>query len=231
MPEWLERAAPGHLAVFLGKEASPRKSGLFVRHLCRCFPEVFPDPRSLAALDAADRHEAGEIGDREFSAALTAAGAAVDSAQEGLDPLSAEYWSAGARLARSAVLAAHIAREVASHGFSSNVLSQLRRVVLDHAGGGGGPRKNPIARGMRPVFLEHFGDTHRPVARDPSWLTDTVLALARQMYESRDFGAMPILADALQDAGCDSADILGHCRGPGPHVRGCWVVDLVLSKE
>ena len=57
------------------------------------------------------------------------------------------------------------------------------------------------------------------------------VTLARQMYESLDFGAMPILADALQDAGCDSADILNHCRGPGPHVRGCWVVDLVLGKE
>jgi hypothetical protein len=51
------------------------------------------------------------------------------------------------------------------------------------------------------------------------------------MCESRDFGAMPILADALHDAGCDNADILDHCRGPGPHVRGCWVVDLVLGKE
>jgi hypothetical protein len=51
------------------------------------------------------------------------------------------------------------------------------------------------------------------------------------MYESRDFGAMPILADALQDAGCEDAAILGHCRGAGPHVRGCWVVDLVLGKE
>jgi hypothetical protein len=46
-----------------------------------------------------------------------------------------------------------------------------------------------------------------------------------------DFSAMPILADALQDAACDSADILDHCRGSGPHVRGCWVVDLVLGKE
>jgi hypothetical protein len=51
------------------------------------------------------------------------------------------------------------------------------------------------------------------------------------MYEARDFGALPILADALQDAGCDSADVLDHCRGPGPHVRGCWVVDRVLGKE
>jgi hypothetical protein len=51
------------------------------------------------------------------------------------------------------------------------------------------------------------------------------------MYESRDFGAMPILADALQDAGCDSADVLDHCRdAPVTHVRGCWVVDLVLGK-
>ncbi|MBN9117607.1 MAG: hypothetical protein J0I06_00275 [Planctomycetes bacterium] len=64
-----------------------------------------------------------------------------------------------------------------------------------------------------------------------SWRTDTVLSLARQMYESREFGAMPILADALQDAGCDSDEILSHCRGPGPHVRGCWVVDRILGKE
>ncbi|MDY3552243.1 hypothetical protein R5W24_001323 [Gemmata sp. JC717] len=64
----------------------------------------------------------------------------------------------------------------------------------------------------------------------PEWRTGTAVALAGQMYESRDFGAMPVLADALQDAGCDSADILNHCRGPGPHVRGCWVIDLVLEK-
>jgi hypothetical protein len=51
------------------------------------------------------------------------------------------------------------------------------------------------------------------------------------MYESRNFSAMPILADALQDAGCDNDDILSHCRIDGPHVRGCWVVDLVLGKE
>jgi hypothetical protein len=81
------------------------------------------------------------------------------------------------------------------------------------------------------LLRDIFGNPFRPVTLDPEWLTFTVTALARQMYESRDFSAMPILADALQDAGCDSEDILGHCRGEGPHVRGCWVVDLVLGKE
>jgi hypothetical protein len=77
-----------------------------------------------------------------------------------------------------------------------------------------------------------FGNPFRPVTFDPAWRTSTVLSLASQMYESRDFSAIPILADALQDAGCDNADILNHCRDAGQvHVRGCWVVDLVLGKE
>jgi hypothetical protein len=76
------------------------------------------------------------------------------------------------------------------------------------------------------------GKPFGPVTFSPLWCTDTALALARQMYESRDFGAMPILADALQDAGCESEDILAHCRDTAlEHVRGCWVVDLVLGKE
>ncbi|HEY1189881.1 MAG TPA: hypothetical protein VGE74_19685 [Gemmata sp.] len=81
------------------------------------------------------------------------------------------------------------------------------------------------------LLRDIFGNPFRPVAFAPDWRTDTARALAAQMYDARDFSAAPILADALQDAGCDSADILDHCRGPGPHVRGCWVVDLVLGKE
>ena len=81
------------------------------------------------------------------------------------------------------------------------------------------------------LLRDIFGNPFRPVIFSPQWRTDTATAIARQMYESRDFGAMPILADALQDAGCDNADILDHCRDvKAPHVRGCWVVDLVLGK-
>jgi hypothetical protein len=86
---------------------------------------------------------------------------------------------------------------------------------------------------IRQVHLLHdiFGNPFRPATFAPAWRTDTAVSLARQMYDSRDFSAMPILADALQDAGCANVDILDHCRGSGPHVRGCWVVDLVLGKE
>jgi hypothetical protein len=83
-----------------------------------------------------------------------------------------------------------------------------------------------VLRALRDIF----GNPFRPVAFAPAWRTDTAVTLARMMYESRDFSAMPILADALQDAGCDNDDVLNHCQGDGPHVRGCWVVDLILGK-
>jgi hypothetical protein len=80
------------------------------------------------------------------------------------------------------------------------------------------------------LLRDIFGNPFRSIAFAPEWRTDTAGSLARTMYDSRDFGAMPILADALQDAGCDSEEILSHCRDPKQvHVRGCWVVDLVLG--
>jgi len=81
------------------------------------------------------------------------------------------------------------------------------------------------------LLRDIFGNPFRSLTFEPDWRTSTAVALAQQMYDSRDFSAMPILADALQDAGCDNAEILDHCRGPGSHVRGCWVADLVLGKE
>lgn len=96
----------------------------------------------------------------------------------------------------------------------------------------GGPFILPLIGSLLPHLIRDiFGNPFRPVTFSPDWRTDSVLSLAKQMYDGREFSAMPILADALQDAGCDSEDVLDHCRGGGPHVRGCWVVDLVLGKE
>src|SRR5262249_43605345 len=83
------------------------------------------------------------------------------------------------------------------------------------------------------LIRDIIGNPFRPVAIDLSglgWNGGTVLHLAQSIYLGRRFGDLPILADALEDAGCTDPDILGHCRGPGPHTRGCWPVDLVLGK-
>jgi hypothetical protein len=74
----------------------------------------------------------------------------------------------------------------------------------------------------------------RSVSINPAWLTwndSTVVKLAQGIYDDRAFDRLPVLADALEDAGCHDADILGHCRHPGPHVRGCWVVDLLTGRN
>jgi hypothetical protein len=75
------------------------------------------------------------------------------------------------------------------------------------------------------------GNPFRPVTFAPSWRSETAVALASGIYAERAFDRLPILADALEEAGCDNGDVLTHCRGPGPHVRGCWVIDLVLGKN
>jgi hypothetical protein len=80
-----------------------------------------------------------------------------------------------------------------------------------------------------------LGNPFRPVpAVDAAWLkreAGAIHMLATGIYEQRAFRRLPLLADALEDAGCTDADLLGHLRGPGPHVRGCWAVDLVLGKS
>jgi hypothetical protein len=80
-------------------------------------------------------------------------------------------------------------------------------------------------------LLDIFGNPFRPVAHNPTWLTSTAVSLAGGIYADRAFDRLPILADALEDAGCSDEAILGHLRGPGPHVAGCWAVDLILGKE
>jgi hypothetical protein len=84
------------------------------------------------------------------------------------------------------------------------------------------------------LLKDIFGNPFRPVIVDPAWLTwhDALLvSMAQQMYESRDFRDMPVLADALEEAGCTNQDILDHCRQPDEHVRGCWVIDALLGKS
>jgi hypothetical protein len=105
-----------------------------------------------------------------------------------------------------------------------------------------GPEWQAFDRGLRSgqatILRDIFGNPFRPATLSPDWRTSTVSSLAQSIYDDRvmpsglfDNQRLAVLADALEDAGCDKSEILGHLRSGGDHVRGCWVVDLVLGKE
>jgi hypothetical protein len=86
------------------------------------------------------------------------------------------------------------------------------------------------------LLRDIIGNPFRPISINPIWITPTVLDLARSAYDERIMPSgelepanLAVLSDALEEAGCDDEDILNHLRGPGPHVRGCWAVDLCLG--
>lgn len=111
----------------------------------------------------------------------------------------------------------------------------LGRVFLEGEKGGLGERLVRLLsdQGDWPggwLVREVFGNPFRPVEVDPAWRTETVLYFAGRAYAGRSFDDLPLLADVLENADCDAVELLEHLRGPGPHVLGCWALDLVLGK-
>jgi hypothetical protein len=210
------------------RKAGKRKLRLFGCGCCRRLWDWMDDARSREAVVVAERladglARTGEVEEAQARAmealqVANAASSAVEGGARGCDwPHASPRWAAQAafcvlddRLGNAAFVAV-VPAPYPEHPTATTL----------------GPMHRWQADALRCLFANPF----RPIAVVGTWCTSTALALARQMYESRDFSAMPILADALQDAGCDNDDILSHCRGDGPHVRGCWVVDLVLGKE
>jgi hypothetical protein len=125
--------------------------------------------------------------------------------------------------------ARHAARAVATERVGSAPTMNSRRLDAWHDSW---TRVYDEARATQAAFVRDIFPPPEYTPRlEPAWVTAAVAELARQMDESGDFSAVPILADALQDAGCEDETVLQCCRAPGPvHVRGNWVVDLVLGR-
>lgn len=117
-------------------------------------------------------------------------------------------------------------------------VGELSRYWLIYASAGaaiaaaraGETRHDEIAQQFANEFRDVAGDPFRPVAFDPAWRTEAVVGLATGIDESGAYERLPILADALQEAGCEDEQVLTHARGPGPHVRGCWLIDRILGR-
>jgi hypothetical protein len=92
--------------------------------------------------------------------------------------------------------------------------------------------KKAIAALVREIFaFPYFDPALAITASALHWNDGTIPKLAQHIYDARAFDQMPILADALEEAGCTAMDVLSHCRTPAEHLRGCWAVDWILDKQ
>lgn len=210
---WLASDDPNAMLQGRWQTVSPRKRRLFGCACCRVAWASLTDERSRRAVVVAEAFADGVADAVELSAAHDAANAAVrDVPREPPDSPQSLVCCAAASAANS--LNASIA--------VSNALIEAAE----------GERTKSATRALHADLLRDIiGSPFSPVAVDPSWLTSTVIALARGIYEEQTFDQLPILADALEDAGCDAPEVLGHCRCSGRHARGCWVLDSLLGKD
>jgi hypothetical protein len=212
------------MLVYLGARASDRKLRLFACACCRRMWHLAKVPDLKRALELLEAFIEGAARDTDRGRAHKLGGQVLQSrTSDGQECLGAEVWKAAKKTFKRD-------NEDIFYDFGESAAA-ARGYEAGEPYTAFFAAKEAERKEQARLVREMFGNPFRSVAFSPDWRTDTALTLARQMYESRDFSAMPILADALQDAGCDSDDILRHCRGPGPHVRGCWVVDLVLERE
>jgi hypothetical protein len=207
-PEWLQATDPQPMLEYLWGRASKRKLRLFAVACCRRVWPQLDDEQSRRAVEEVERYVDGRATTQELRVAHGSA------------------WKAWGMPARTAASDASV---VDGESFRADH-------VASHAAWATPGRTRAGERQAQAQLLRCiFGPLpFRPITLGPSWLTwhsGLLVSMARQMYDSRDFSDMPVLADALEEAGCQDQDILGHCRSGGEHVRGCWVVDLLLGKE
>ena len=224
--EWFTQTDVARHLQFIEGRLSPRKSRLLAAALCRAADRHRDTPELASALDEVEWFTDGHAGVPE-----------LDRARQQCRVLAVQQLEVSHRLTEEgdedAALAALVRHELAwAIAFAAAGSVMLRDVYMQLAGELGRSPDGVFAAVCRDRVFDVVGNPFTPIAFLPEWRTSTAVTLAQQMYDTRDFRAMPILADALQDAGCDSDDVLTHCRDPKQvHVRGCWVVDGVLGKE
>jgi hypothetical protein len=248
--EWDAFADPRPMVGSLSDKASDRKVRLFAVACCRRIWPFLADAPSRPAVETGERYVEGAADDRELDAAWRAGCAVAVEAREDEQPRDPRSFAA---------LAAMHAADFQVWGgvYVMAAWEYAAQAVGADACAAAGPQPLPAPREpgvlfvseTRPTWLaaaaaergtqaallrDIAGNPFRSApAVDPAWLAwngGTVAKLAAAIYDGRRFADLPIVADALEDAGCADAAVLAHCRGGGEHVRGCWVVDLLTGR-
>jgi hypothetical protein len=237
--EWLKGEDPQRMLNSVRRSrkhrASERKFRMFAVACCRRLWLVM-DTRSRETVEIAERLAGGELPIGEVTAAYETARQVVRTIERDYGGASA---SAGAARAAAAIVdpRRHYAEHAAHHAMWAEewAWTDQRRAakgctasrVLD---------RFTIRENLNRILVHQaallrciMGNPFKPVSPGP-WITPAAVTVAQDIYDRRDFTALPLLADLLEEAGCPEQSVLDHCRGPGEHARGCHVVDMVLGK-
>jgi hypothetical protein len=249
--DWMNATDPQPMLDFMCRhhKASRRKSGrrqlrLFACACCRQLGDLLTDERSQRAIEVSERHADGQVSKKELAEAQSAAEAAKAV-------LGAALTGTPDSVSRAAWITSGAAVDVAGSGpvevVVRLVLSQTGLAARAATGEGTSVTVSGLAA-LHELYRRQcalvrciFGNPFRPLPPLPSgllrWNDGLIKKLARAVYEERslqgtlDHDRLVVMADALEEAGCTDTNLLGHLRGPGPHVRGCHVVDALLGKQ
>jgi hypothetical protein len=245
--QWLSAEEPGSLVSYLEQhrvitrvQGGRRRLALFACACCRLVWHLFDNEWCRRAVEVSERAAVGKASRQELDAAEGAAKAVYQAAERRVREVARELdaqerWRAVAAqgLAVAAQYAASRRFSVLSAGIAQGSTASA---VHSLAGGGeaGFAARNALMARQAQLVRCIFANPFRPLPTlAPAWLTwnwGAVHKLAGSIEAERRFGDLPVLADALEEAGCADEDILRHCRAVGEHALGCWVLDLLLGK-
>jgi hypothetical protein len=220
--EWLCADEPWPLLGAAELTWSRRKAMLFCVACARRAWHLMTDVRSRRAIVVAEAYIEGLAGVDDLKEAARAAEGAIRGKRD----------RPGRPRRTAAYAALHAANAVWLGDSSGSAVGVQTISALQAAGANPHVAENRAeAQAQAGLLRDIAGNPFRPIGFDPRWRTSDVASLAWAAYDDGSFDRLPLLADALMDAGCDSEDILPHCRSDGLHARGCWAVHLVLGKE
>lgn len=211
--QWLVSTDAIELFDFVHDQATERKLRLFG---CACLQFIWSQigeelPMTLGVVAAFADGTTTKAALKRARAAVRQERHDLEASDAGMRPMWGACW---------------LAEVAASENAYASVLAELKRLSSDILF-----LEADDWTAICGLLRDIFGNPFHTHTCDSTWLTSTVTLLATAIYAEKAFERLPILADALEDAGCDSTEILTHLRGDGTHVAGCWALDLVLGKS
>lgn len=228
--DWLACPYPGALIDYVNqsKQIGRRKFFLAGAACVRRIWHLLNGAESRAAVEAAERYADGEISQEEL---LAIQKPASDFHRR---------WHEGDPRFMAAIAASRLSHDLrqnqglAEHTMYAPVDASKAVALLNGVSEGSEvwyAKEQAEMRVQAEIYRCVMGNPFRPMELKPMWQTPKIIHLGSAIYADRAFERLPLLADALEEAGCTNADMLVHCRSKGPHARGCWVIDLLLGRE